>query len=432
MRCFRYLRWTLSSVCRGLFTIVFVANLATPVTFLAQTKHGRLELTSSGAVDATSANLLVCVVTQNEHVINSMFLSVVTIPHWTPLRLRRVFGRVYCYGGVHSGCGVAATFWFLVHTYLVCRDFANGIEAEAGIVILTLAIDFLLLWMLAFAHPSLRSRLHDWFEAVHRFAGWTLLVFFWILTILSTGTAQALSNDSRGITLAKSFPFWALVTITCCVLYPWTHLRLVDVIAEPLSNHALKLHFRHRSVETCQAVRLSTDPLIETHAFAAIPEPSGKRGFSVIISDAGDWTKSMIRHPPKKLWIKGAPSYGTLRVATMFDPIVVVATGSGIAPCLSLFRAGGNRGYRVLWSTASPEKTFGHRVMDAVREADANATIIDTRVHGRPDLVSLAYELYRRSRAEAVMVISNPTATRKVVEGMESRRVPIFGVIWDS
>jgi len=67
-----------------------------------------------------------------------------------------------------------------------------------------------------------------------------------------------------------------------------------------------------------------------------------------------------------------------------------------------------------------------------VKDTDSEAIIWDTRERGRPDLVEMAYNLYRESGAEAVFVISNPKLTRKVVYGMESRGVPGFGPIWDS
>ena len=57
---------------------------------------------------------------------------------------------------------------------------------------------------------------------------------------------------------------------------------------------------------------------------------------------------------------------------------------------------------------------------------------IDTRQHGRPDLVKLTYRMVKAFNAEAVVVISNQPLTDKVVYGMMSRGIPAFGAIWDS
>ena len=87
---------------------------------------------------------------------------------------------------------------------------------------------------------------------------------------------------------------------------------------------------------------------------------------------------------------------------------------------------------RIFWSTPAPDTTYGDNVIDAVKKADPNATIWDTRKLGRPDMVMETWKLVREYDAEAVFIISNPKMTRKVVFGMESRGVPAYGAIFDS
>ncbi|EEB99599.1 hypothetical protein MPER_00691, partial [Moniliophthora perniciosa FA553] len=148
-------------------------------------------------------------------------------------------------------------------------------------------------------------------------------------------------------------------------------------------------------------VKMSNKPLVEWHAFATIPEEdaNGKPdGFSVIVSNAGDWTSEAIRNPPKKLWIRGAPLYGLLYTSKLFKRIVVVATGSGIGPMLSLFHADVTP-RRIFWSTPNPEITYGETVMNAVTKADPNAIIWDTRKEGRPDMVMETWKLVKESDA---------------------------------
>lgn len=76
--------------------------------------------------------------------------------------------------------------------------------------------------------------------------------------------------------------------------------------------------------------------------------------------------------------------------------------------------------------------TYGKGVLDAVRQADPNALIYDSTICGRMDLAQLAYDLYRESQAEAVIVISNKALTYSVVQSLECRGVAAFGPIWDS
>jgi len=58
--------------------------------------------------------------------------------------------------------------------------------------------------------------------------------------------------------------------------------------------------------------------------------------------------------------------------------------------------------------------------------------IWNTRKQGRPDMLALAWQLYKESDAEAVFIISNPGVTKSVVYGLESRGVAAYGPIWDS
>lgn len=122
---------------------------------------------------------------------------------------------------------------------------------------------------------------------------------------------------------------------------------------------------------------------------------------------------------------------GVLHVSKLFRKIVLIATGSGIGPCLAVLRSG-EVPCRVLWSTRSPRKTFGDGLVGDVLKADKDAVIYDTASGSRPDVVKMAYSMYRESKAEAVVIISNPSLTYKVVYGLESRGVPAFGAIWDS
>ena len=135
-------------------------------------------------------------------------------------------------------------------------------------------------------------------------------------------------------------------------------------------------------------------------------------------------------NPPKKLWTRGYPLHDLLYTSHLFKRIVVVATGSGIAPCLSMFQAKATP-LRVFWSTPNPEQTYGPKIMAAVVKADPDAVIWDTRTLGRPDILAVAYELVAQSKAEAVFIVSNAKLTSKVVYGMETRGIAAYGPIFD-
>jgi len=223
---------------------------------------------------------------------------------------------------------------------------------------------------------------------------------------------------------------WLVVLSTFSVISTWTNCRRITVISERLSSHALRIYFDYASPQPGTTVRLATRPLLEWHAFATIAERE-KDGFSTIVSNAGDWTRQLIQNPPKTLWVRRTPTCGVLRIAPMFKSIVLVATGSGIAPCLPVIMARQTR-ITLFWSTRDPLETYGSKVGDVVLGMGTDAVIWNTTTQGRPNTLPTVLEMYERTEAEAVIVISNPKLTINLVLDLEGLGVPAFGPIWDS
>ncbi|KAK8204603.1 hypothetical protein M8818_005041 [Zalaria obscura] len=335
------------------------------------------------------------------------------------------------YGGIHSGCAVAAITWYLAYVGALTRDFYKGLSPNLAEMVLGWMIFALLASVCIFAHPYIRRNYHDFFELVHRIGGWASILLFWLQLIASAYSRTTPTSPMAAI-LAHTPIFWLLISTTLLIAYPWLRLRLRTVRAELLSPHALRLHFPYGRRRICETIRLSTSPLLETHAFACIPARDSARGFSVVISNAGDWTNRIISNAPDRIWTRGVPTVGMLHVALAFRKIVLVTTGSGIGPCLSIFAGRPDYSARIIWSTRSPIRTYGKAVVGAVLEADADAVIVDTEKDGRPDLVRLAYALYCESGAEAVLVMSNAVVTGLVVGEMKRRGVRAFAPIFDS
>ncbi|KIW79230.1 hypothetical protein Z517_05842 [Fonsecaea pedrosoi CBS 271.37] len=431
-RFLRNLRWTIFSVYRRLNTLAVTANVI--VIIVLATQHKLLSMSPEWAATAVSINLTVGVLVRQELVINALFWTFGQCPQWFPLRLRRLAAKIYHLGGLHSGAGISAAVWFAFFNVSTVRALQSGAlrRHQNSIPIITVILDVLLISIITMAHPGIRARMHNQFELVHRFAGWTAVGLFWAeFGLLTDARVHDSSFNIPAQQLVFESPvFWTLVIATISIALPWVWLRKVSVNAEPLSDHAIRLHFTYTNLPLCAAPRLSDSPLLEWHAFAGIPGEDG-RGFSVLVSRAGDWTSRLIRSPPTKLWVRGIPTMGVLHVAPIFKKMVLVATGSGIGPIMSLLHKR-DISCRILWSTPDPEVTYSKRVIDVVRRADPEAIIINTTISGRPNLVKQTYELFVMSGAEAVFVISNPKVTRRVVYDLESRGVPIFAPIFDS
>ena len=328
------------------------------------------------------------------------------------------------------GTAVAGTLWFILLTALITRKFATDSLNSIPVVVFAYIMLLLFLSIVIFAYPTFRARSHNTFENFHRYSGWSAVALFWVELVLLTDALPGKSNK-LGLKLVGEPSFWLLILITLNIIWPWARLRHIEVTPEKLSDHALRLHFS-KTLIPFSGYSIANHPLGEWHPFAPFPDEDGERS-SLVVSDAGDWTKQTVANPQNRYWVRGEPKYGVLSLTRIFKSCVVVTTGSGIGPCLA-FTANPwcNIKCRLLWSTPSPLETYGEGICQIVDRIDPRALIIDTRKAGRPDLVDLAYRLYVESNAECVFVISNQKLTKKVVYAMESRGVPAFGPIWDS
>ena len=299
-------------------------------------------------------------------------------------------------------------------------------------MVITYLILALLMLILVMAYPSIRMKMHDQFEYTHRFAGWTTLILVWTHLVVATSSLQYGKDEPLGKALARSPGLYLVALTTLSIASSWLALRRVKVIAEPLSRHAVRLHFDFFTPRPSSsvAIRITDRPLVEWHSFATIFSPSTK-GFSIIVSRAGDWTGRIIEKPPTSIWTRGTPASGVLAIAPLFKKIILVATGSGIGPCMPVILEK-RIPCRILWSAKAPLKTYGEEILAAVYDTDPDTVLWDTATQGRPDLAALAYQMYRESDAECVCVISNKSTTARLVYQMESRGVPAFGPIFDS
>ena len=431
-RLLRHARHTFLNVYRRLFSIVFILNIAGLGALLTRNDTWLASPPLSDFATAASANIMVALLIRQDYVVNALFKLCWLVPLSTPLRIRCSLAKIYEYGGVHSGAAVCSVVWFSLLTGFLTNEFINGRLYDPAILSFTYILITILLALTITAYPRFRFTSHNTFENIHRWGGWFSLALFWAELVLFARTQHHLKSPPLGIILIKFPAFWFLLISSLHAILPWLRFHKLHVQPEQLSSHALRLHFKEK-IPTFVGLRISDSPLKEWHSFAAIPSrDGGKSGGSVLISNAGGWTRKTIQKPKPYYYIKGVPVTGVLCMAQIFRRIIIVTTGSGIGPCLGVMQDIPKTKCRVIWSTPSPLETYGDEICRMVKEVDRRAVIWDTRIEGRPDLLRAAWDLYEEERAEAVFVISNPKLTRKVVYGLASRGVPAFGPIWDS
>lgn len=387
-----------------LAALVLLANLV----FLWASRPLPPQTTTLG--HAALANLALAVLVRQQYVINFFFRLATWPPTTWPLKVRWTLGKVYHFGGLHVGGALAGSLWF---AGLTVQLTAEG--ADVPLMTVSWTLIALLLVIIATALPPFRARFHDHFEKIHRFGGWAALALFWTHTVLS--------GDRVGL--------WVLAAVTFSVALPWMRLRKVDVRIERPSSHVALARFDHGETPFAgSSTAISRSPLREWHSFANVPAP-GESGFRLTISRAGDWTGAFIDDRPSRVWVKGITTAGVANIETLFEKVVYVATGSGIGPCLPHLLAA-EVPSRLVWATRAPRTTYGDGLVDEILAVQPHALIWDTSLHGKPDMVRLAYAAYRDFGAEAVICISNKKLTWQVVHGLERRGIPAYGAIWDS
>ena len=415
-----------------LIALIAIVNIAYFVYGLAQglwwTAEGGFALGS--IANLVVINISAAILIRQQYVINFMFWAATSAPTSWPLRIRRVLGKVYHFGGIHVGGAVFGTIWFAGFVGALTYQWVNGLAgATPALLAVTYTLLILLMAMVALAMPPFRAKYHDQFELMHRFGGWTSLILFWGQTVLFVN--QGRGDMGLGLALVNSLSFWLLIAVTISIALPWLRLKKVPVKIDSPSSHVALAKFDYGVTPFAgSSTTLSRNPLIEWHSFANVPSPH-EEGYRLTISRAGDWTGQFIDDAPEHIWVKGIPTAGVGNIDKLFKRVVWIATGSGIGPTLPHLLAQ-TAPAKLVWSTRSPRATYGDALVDEILESQPNALIWDTQAEGRPDLVKLAYEAVREFDAEAVIVISNKKLTWQVVYGMESRGIPAYGAIWDS
>ncbi|KAG7445759.1 uncharacterized protein BT62DRAFT_178192 [Guyanagaster necrorhizus] len=422
-RLVRNLRLQAFSIYRRLFSVVFLTNIGIFISYTIRGYH------SQKIALVAVANIFIAILMRQEHVINVLFAVACSVPQSWPFFIRKTAARVYHNGGIHSGAAVSGTVWLILLAVQATREFVQGKGTSVATVSLTYIVLAFLIGIVVFAYPTFRIKRHDAFERMHRFMGWTATALVWSQVVVLTNDYKG--DKSLGHVLVHSAPFWIMMVLSWSLILPWTKLQKVPVRSVVLSDHAVRLfvdYGPHPVPGSFQ--RFSTDPLNEWHSFATIAAP-GVTGYSIIISQAGDWTTEMIANPPKEIWVRGIPTCGALRIVPLFRRVLFVATGSGIAPFTPHILSG-KVAHKLFWMAPNTRATFGDPLVDDILAASPGAVVYDTRKHGKPDIIKLTNRMVDDYKPECVCVISNQKLTEKVIYGLRSRGILAFGAIFDS
>jgi hypothetical protein len=414
----------------ALFAVVVLVNMC--ALAMLET-NGSLQ--KERVLDVVSAHIFAAVLIRNEYFIYFHLGLCTAVPLSTPLFFRKLLADAHHFGGVHSGCAVSALMWYLAYIIHSTLDFLqSGVERVVQWVDIVACYLFLaiLLLICTTSLPAYRRTHHNVFEKTHRFGGWTALATLWIHAILSSVcTAQTSAFQ-------KQPSAYFLILTTVLLIHPWLRLQKIRVSSHWLSPRELMLTFDYKDMPHMSTMRFSrrASPLgSEWHQFATIPSEAGQTA-SIIVAEAGDWTRTIIQNPPTDLWIRKPPTRNFLMGIRMFRRVLLVATGAGIGPCLSCLSSltdeqRKDRVVKVLWSANRPFTAAWAFAVHSIRRVDPSPMIVDSG-DGRLDLVFDVRRLAEEYLVDAVFVVSRMQLTDRIVADLRCRGVAAYGAVFDS
>jgi hypothetical protein len=277
--------------------------------------------------------------------------------------------------------------------------------------------------------PPVRDRSHDLFEFAHRFLGWSCLLLLWGYALLSINWSAAADSGLLALT-ARNVTLWLTAAISVLIVAPWLTVRRVRVEARVQSPSIVEITFPGHS-HPGMFGRVSRGLLADWHAFAVVSGETIRGSHMMVISGVGDFTRRLIAMPPKTLYTRTLRFPGLPYCVPMYQRSVIIATGAGMAPYLSLLPSLPRGQHRLIWVGRSFRECFGDRLYELARNW-TDLVLVDTAVSGRPDMTALAAEHYRGFGADVVFVGSNPEGTAQIVSGCRALGIPAFGPSWDS
>ncbi|KAH8711991.1 hypothetical protein GQ44DRAFT_752326 [Phaeosphaeriaceae sp. PMI808] len=412
---------------RVLISLTFSTNFVVAVLLIP------LHLPLDKILLPVSANLLASILVRQENVVNFGYWLIAKLPPTLPLGIRKRFADFHHYGGVHIGCALSALLWYIFFIISNTIHFVstNTMTASQWADITTCyAFLLLILYICITSIPCIREKHHNGFESTHRFGGWASLATLWIHVGIH-GTIDTTSH------LHTNPSNWFLALSTLLIILPWLRIQRIPITTTHLTPHSVKITFPTPNMRYTSTVRISLSPLREWHAFATIPANDGFTA-SIIVAAAGDWTTNLIHNTPPRLWMRKPALKNFLTLAPLFNSVLLVATGAGIGPMLSLLcspamaqmQAAGKT-VRVMWCVYNAHADHWAFVREIIYAVDPVPVFVDSK-SGRADIAFEAKVMARECGVEAVMVVSNRVITGEVVRECKADGGAAYGAVFDS
>ncbi|KAJ6589810.1 hypothetical protein DFH09DRAFT_1307272 [Mycena vulgaris] len=376
-------------------------------------------------------NLQVAILMRNELFGRFLYLIVNTLfAKWPPLWFRLACTSALQHlGGIHSGCATSGAVWLVFRVVLIIVDYRHYPGSIIGTGVLTSVAVFI---SMASALPWVRESHHNIFEGYHRLVGWFGLLSTWVFVVL--GDSYDLATHSwnpDGVRVIRQQDFWFAIGMSVFIVIPWVTLRKVPVVVEVPSPKVAIIRFE-RGMQQGLLARISRGSILEYHAFGIISKGRQANEHYLICGVQGDFTQSLVDHPPSHLWTRQLKFAGVSNTSKLYKRGIRVCTGTGLGAALSTCLQSPD--WYLIWMGSDQAKTFGPTISALIRDnlPPEQYTLWDSKERGgRPDVMKLLKEVYVSWGAEVVFITSNMGGNSEMMQGCKKEGIPAFGTLWD-
>lgn len=136
------------------------------------------------------------------------------------------------------------------------------------------------------------------------------------------------------------------------------------------------------------------------------------------------------------MWIREIHGLGFMHFVQGYERVLLVGTGSGIAPIVPYLENYLHHcKIHILWTASKPKENYGpilQLVEEKKRLNQVEAIIMDSSIHGRTDLSNIIKNAVKKSQAQAVFIVANAFITKQVLHVLGNKAIAVYGATWDS
>ena len=389
----------------SLYRVMMITLVSINLVGVVFTLAHKWRFAQSNGSTITLCYITAGILVRNELTLRCLYaIMLFCFKRWTPFRFRNAISKFLLnIGGLHSGFAVSGTMWLLATTVELIRNamWSQPLSnAAPWLSALAIIVTVILVTVCVAAHPAIRERHHNFFERIHRFAGWTALGILWVF--ISVHDAWDPVHHVFHASRIKSRPnIYIVIALTVIIFLPWTTLRRVPVKAEVLSNSVVLLRFEGY-IRRGLFGRISRNPFSENHAFGITSkareyQPEKGEHYMCVVGQ-GDFTRGLITDPPTYMWTRGMKFTGLPIMTSFYRSGLYVVTGSAIGVALSIFAQRDPKSrWHLLWIA-------GYALIYLVDIHCSSCSSFSSPAISRRLTVALSYRIYVKLMRKMTMV----------------------------